>query len=193
MIVERGHDDYVLAVVAAGGDPKRAVVHVKQNLDDDGIAAVPAADARRTHAMEHGGHLTATQAKTVLGEMAPTGELDPAAIAARLGFEAMDTSELETLVDDAIAAKPDAWAKYCAGEEKALGAIVGHIMKASKGQADGKLVNRVADRPQGLGHRRSSAAASGATARGHATGGADRLRSCRSATSNRLRIIEIVQ
>ena len=143
VVVERGHDEYVLAAAAAGADAKRALTHVQQNLDDDGVAAVPAAALAALVAMETGGQLTATQAKTVLAEMAGSGGLDPAAIAARLGFEAMDTSELEAMVDAAIVAQPDAWAKYCAGEQKALGAIVGQIMKASKGQADGKLVNQI--------------------------------------------------
>ena len=52
----------------------------------------------------------------------------------------MDTSELESMVDDAIAAQPDAWTKFCAGEGKAMGALVGAVMKASKGQADGRAV-----------------------------------------------------
>jgi aspartyl-tRNA(Asn)/glutamyl-tRNA(Gln) amidotransferase subunit B len=52
----------------------------------------------------------------------------------------MDSSELASMVDDAIAALPDAWAKFCAGEGKAMGALVGAVMKASKGQADGKAV-----------------------------------------------------
>jgi aspartyl-tRNA(Asn)/glutamyl-tRNA(Gln) amidotransferase subunit B len=47
------------------------------------------------------------------------------------------------MVDDAIAADPDAWAKFCAGEEKAAGALVGRIMKASQGKADGKVVNTI--------------------------------------------------
>ncbi|MFM8847855.1 MAG: hypothetical protein ACKOHN_07380, partial [Actinomycetota bacterium] len=34
----------------------------------------------------------------------------------------MDTSALEAIVDEAIAAQPEAWAKYRAGEDKALGA-----------------------------------------------------------------------
>ena len=45
----------------------------------------------------------------------------------------MDTSALESLVDDAIAANPAAWAKYHAGEDKAVGALVGAVMKASRG------------------------------------------------------------
>ena len=58
----------------------------------------------------------------------------------------MDTSELETMVDAAIAAQPDAWAKYCSGEAKAMGALVGAVMKASKGQADGKAVTALLER-----------------------------------------------
>jgi aspartyl-tRNA(Asn)/glutamyl-tRNA(Gln) amidotransferase subunit B len=143
VVVERGHDDYVLAAAAAGADAKRALTHVQQNLDDEGVATVDPAALGALVVMEAKGDLTATQAKTVLAEMASTGAKDPGAIAAQLGFEAMDTSELERMVDDAIAAQPDAWAKFCAGEQKALGAIVGHIMKASKGQADGKLVNQL--------------------------------------------------
>ena len=51
--------------------------------------------------------------------------------------------------DDAIAAQPDAWEKFCAGEGKAMGALVGHIMKASRGQADGKLVSQILNSRKG--------------------------------------------
>ena len=68
----------------------------------------------------------------------PGGDGDPAAIAAAKGFEAMDTSALEAAVDAAIAALPDAWATYVGGQDKAAGALVGAVMKATKGQADGK-------------------------------------------------------
>ncbi|NBP51230.1 MAG: Asp-tRNA(Asn)/Glu-tRNA(Gln) amidotransferase subunit GatB, partial [Actinobacteria bacterium] len=68
---------------------------------------------------------------------------DPAAIARARGFEALDASVLETAVDAAIAAQPEAWAKYVAGEEKAAGALVGAVMKASGGKADGKQVTAI--------------------------------------------------
>mgnify|MGYP001822665045 FL=1 len=93
--------------------------------------------------MELNGALTATQAKQVLADLLESGGGDPAAIAAERGFEALDTSELEAMVDAAIAAEPDAWAKFCAGEGKAMGALVGAVMKASRGQADGKAVSRL--------------------------------------------------
>jgi nicotinate-nucleotide pyrophosphorylase (carboxylating) len=46
-------------------------------------------------------------------------------------------------VEQAIAAQPEAWAKYVAGEEKAAGALVGAVMKASGGKADGKQVTAI--------------------------------------------------
>ncbi len=150
VIVDRGQDDYVLAVADSGGDIGRAVVHVQQAFAEIGHdPPVPATDLAKLTTLETGGDLTATQAKTVLAELIEHGGGDATAIAAAHGFEAMDTSELESLVDAAIAAQPDAWAKFCAGEGKAMGALVGHIMKASKGQADGKLVSQLLNQRKG--------------------------------------------
>ena len=146
VVTERGQDSYVLAVAAAGGDAGRALVHVKEAFAEQGPEpTVPAADLATLTRLELDGALTATQAKQVLAEIVAAGGGDAAAIAAAKGFEAMDTSELESMVDAAIAAQPDAWAKFCAGEGKAAGALVGAVMKASKGQADGKAVTALLD------------------------------------------------
>ena len=48
-----------------------------------------------------------------------------------------------TDVDDAIAADPQAWEKYRAGEDKAMGALIGAVMKLSKGKADGKAATAI--------------------------------------------------
>ncbi len=141
VVVERGQDEYVEAVGHVGGDIARALVHVKEAYADQGAEpAVPAVDLALLTKLEVRGALTATQAKAVLAELVANGGGDAEAIAAAKGFEAMETSALEALVDQAIAAQPDAWAKYCAGEGKAMGALVGAVMKASQGKADGKLV-----------------------------------------------------
>jgi len=150
VLVERGQDDYVMAVGEAGGDVPRAVVHVMQAFAEEGAEpSVPAADVAALTKMELDGALTATQAKQVLADLLEAGGGDPAAIAAGRGFEAMDTSELETMVDAAIAAEPEAWAKFCAGEGKAMGALVGAVMKASRGQADGKAVTQLLQQKKG--------------------------------------------
>jgi aspartyl-tRNA(Asn)/glutamyl-tRNA(Gln) amidotransferase subunit B len=144
VVVDRGQDDYVLAVAAAGGDVTRALVHVKEAYADQGPEpSVPAADLAALTTMERSGALTATQAKQVLAELVEDGGGDPAEIARVKGFETMDATALESMVDDAIAAQPAAWEKYRAGEDKAAGALVGHVMKASKGQADGKAVTAI--------------------------------------------------
>jgi aspartyl-tRNA(Asn)/glutamyl-tRNA(Gln) amidotransferase subunit B len=57
-----------------------------------------------------------------------------------LGYEAMAGDELAAAVGEAIAANPDAWARYLAGDAKVTGFFVGQVMRATKGQADGKAV-----------------------------------------------------
>jgi aspartyl-tRNA(Asn)/glutamyl-tRNA(Gln) amidotransferase subunit B len=141
VVTDRDQDRYVLSVGEAGGDVARALVHVKEAFAEAGERpAVPPADLAGLTRLEVDGKLTATQAKQVLAEIVASGGGDAEAIAAAKGFEAMDASALEAMVDEAIAAQAGAWAKYCAGEAKAVGALVGAVMKASKGQADGKAV-----------------------------------------------------
>ena len=143
VIASRGLAPLVLDAVAAGADAGRAVTHAVQNLALDGAELLEAAQLASLVQMETSGQLTATQAKTVLTHMcerAPGAAADPSAIAAELGYEAMDSGELEALVDQAIADNPEAWAKFCAGESKVAGVFVGAVMKATRGQADGQAV-----------------------------------------------------
>ncbi|WP_419945453.1 Asp-tRNA(Asn)/Glu-tRNA(Gln) amidotransferase subunit GatB [Candidatus Poriferisodalis sp.] len=146
VIASRSLAPLVLDAVAAGADASRAVTHAVQNLALDGAELIEAAQLASLVEMETSGQLTATQAKTVLGHMcerAPGADADPAAIAAELGYEAMDSGELEALVEAAIADNPEAWAKFCAGESKVAGVFVGAVMKATRGQADGSAVTRL--------------------------------------------------
>ena len=150
VVVERGQDTYIEEVKNSGGDAGRALVWVQQSFAEEGNAPrLPAKDLAALTVLERDGKLTATQAKTVLGDMLEAGGGDPAAIAASKGFEALDNSVIEGFVDEGIAAQPDAWAKYCAGEEKAMGALVGTIMKLSKGKADGKVVTAILQQRRG--------------------------------------------
>ena len=138
VVVDRGQDEYVLAVGAAGGDAARALVHVKEAWADS--PSVPAADLAKLTTMEVSGALTATQAKAVVAELIASSGGDAEAIAAAKGFEAMGSGALDPLVDQAIAENAEAWSKFCAGEGKAMGALVGAVMRLSQGKADGKAV-----------------------------------------------------
>jgi aspartyl-tRNA(Asn)/glutamyl-tRNA(Gln) amidotransferase subunit B len=116
-------------------------VYVQQAFAEAGATpSVPPGDLAALTVLEG---VTATQAKTILAELVANGGGDAAQIAAARGFEALDTAAVEAMVDAAIAAEPDAWAKFCAGEQKAVGALVGAVMKASAGKADGKVVTAV--------------------------------------------------
>jgi aspartyl-tRNA(Asn)/glutamyl-tRNA(Gln) amidotransferase subunit B len=141
--VQRDLDQLALAAIAAGGDGKRVLTHVEHNLSGDGATDLNPATFAQLVSLELGGQLTATQAKTVLAEMVTSGRA-PDVIAAELGFEAMDSSELEGIVDGLIAESPEEWADFCTGDDKKRGKLqgffTGKIMKATKGQADGKAV-----------------------------------------------------
>ncbi len=69
---------------------------------------------------------------------------DPAEIAEREGLTAVsDTGELEKIVDAAIEAEPGAAQKVRDGNMKAVGPLVGYVMKETKGRADGGEVTRL--------------------------------------------------
>jgi len=52
-----------------------------------------------------------------------------------------DTGALEQIIDAVIAANPDNVAQFQAGKDKAFNALVGQVMKASKGKANPQQVN----------------------------------------------------
>jgi aspartyl-tRNA(Asn)/glutamyl-tRNA(Gln) amidotransferase subunit B len=52
-----------------------------------------------------------------------------------------DTSEIVAIVDSVIAANPQSVADFKAGKEKAIGFLVGQIMKQTKGRANPDMVN----------------------------------------------------
>jgi len=82
--------------------------------------------------------------KTVLAALVTEGG-DPAAIVEREGLAQMssDSGELEAIVEKAMADNADAVEKIREGNGKAIGAIVGAIMRETKGRADGGEVNRL--------------------------------------------------
>ena len=55
--------------------------------------------------------------------------------------QSTDTSSIEKIIDELIASNPKQVEQYRAGKKTVLGFFVGQVMKASKGQANPKLVN----------------------------------------------------
>ena len=77
---------------------------------------------------------------------------DPAAILEREGLGALDgDDELAEIVGFAISANEGAAEKVRGGNDKAMGPIVGHVMRATKGRADGGEVGRLIREQLGVG------------------------------------------
>lgn len=72
------------------------------------------------------------------------GEGSVSDVVAARGLEVVrDDGAIEAAVDEAIAANPDIVEKYRAGNKKVTGAIVGAVMKATRGKADPAMVNQL--------------------------------------------------
>ena len=89
------------------------------------------------------GTISGNAGKEVLEEMVTTGKNASSIIEAKGMKQISDEGSLEKLVDQAIAANPKAIESYKAGKTAALGAIVGWVMKESKGQANPALVDKI--------------------------------------------------
>ncbi len=94
--------------------------------------------------------ITVGAARQVLDKLVAEGG-DPAAIVEAEGLGAIGGGdELAAAVSEAIAANPDVAEKIKAGNMKAIGPIIGHVMKATKGRADGGEVTRLVREQLGL-------------------------------------------
>ncbi len=54
-----------------------------------------------------------------------------------------DVSAITAIIDEVIAKNPKSVEDYRAGKERALGFLVGQVMKATKGKANPGLVNKL--------------------------------------------------
>ena len=117
-------------------------------LKEDGIAPednpVKPAQLAQTLQLIDEGKVNITVGKTVFEEVFRTGE-DPDRIIEKKGLaQISDTDEIRTMIQDIIANNPGPVADYKGGKKKALTFFVGQVMKATKGQANPKVVNEIA-------------------------------------------------
>ncbi len=138
---------------AAGIEPKVIANWVTGELaaalrqGEDGVGAVDSrvepASLAALVALVQEKKISHGSGKTVLAALVAEGG-DPAAIVAREGLAQMsDSGELESIVAAAVEANPEAAQQIRDGNGKAIGAIVGAVMKETKGRADGGEVNRL--------------------------------------------------
>ena len=149
------YGEYFERAVAAGdGAPAKAIANwvtgelvasLRQaGAEDDPLAskATPEAVASLAGLVE-AKSISHGAGKQVLAKLVEEGG-DPAEIVEREGLaQISDTSELEGIVDRAIEAESEAAQQVREGNEKAIGRIVGAVMKETKGRADGGEVTKL--------------------------------------------------
>jgi aspartyl-tRNA(Asn)/glutamyl-tRNA(Gln) amidotransferase subunit B len=159
-LVNAGALDLIEATVAAGAPAGEArswwVAYLTQEANSRGVPldALPItpAEVARVIALVSAGELNNKLARQVVdGVLAGEGSPDEV-VAARGLAVVSDDGALIAAVDAALAAQPDVAEKIRGGKVQAAGAIVGAVMRATKGQADAKrvrelIVERCAPRP----------------------------------------------
>lgn len=150
LTTSRALADYYEATVAAlGGEPKLCANWVMGDLsaflnkENRDIAASPVSPAQLA------GLLRRIQDQTISGKIAKevfealwAGEGEADAIIAKHGLKQItDTSAIETVIDEVLAANPEPLAQYRAGKDKLFAFFIGQVMKASKGKANPQQVN----------------------------------------------------
>ncbi|MDQ3850357.1 MAG: Asp-tRNA(Asn)/Glu-tRNA(Gln) amidotransferase subunit GatB [Actinomycetota bacterium] len=149
--------DYFEAALAANGvEPQPLANWVTNELvarvgdQDPATSNVTPAALARLVALVSARTVSTSNAKSVLDRLVAEGG-DPAQIVEREGLGAIgDGDELAPIVDAALAANADAADKIRAGNPKAIGAIIGHVMRETKGRADGAEVTRLVRARLGL-------------------------------------------
>ncbi|HEX2409892.1 MAG TPA: Asp-tRNA(Asn)/Glu-tRNA(Gln) amidotransferase subunit GatB [Solirubrobacteraceae bacterium] len=137
--------DFFEAAADAGSAEPRVVANWVTELRGRGGSperVEPAALAKLAELVE-ARTVTAGNGRVVLDRMIADGG-DPAEIVAREDLGAMgDASALEDVVVRVIEQNPDVVERIRGGNAKAMGALMGPIMRETKGKADGGEVNRL--------------------------------------------------
>ena len=150
-VVNAGALDLIEATAAAGASGQAArkwwMGELARAAKDRGIAleelAVSPAQVAQLQGLVDSGRLTDKLARQVL-EGVLAGEGDPGAVVEARGLEVVsDETALLAAVDEALAAQPDVAEKIRGGKVKAAGAIVGAVMRATRGRADARRVREI--------------------------------------------------
>ena len=150
-VINAGALDLIESTVAAGASPQAARkwwmgelarTAKEQETELEQLAVTPAQIAE-LQGLVDGRKINDKIAKQVLGKVLE-GKGDPAAIVEQEGLAVVsDDSVLTGAVDQAIAENPDVVEKIRGGKVQAIGALIGPIMKATRGQADAGRVREI--------------------------------------------------
>jgi len=154
----RGLADYFEATAQASGNPKASsnwiMGELLRTMKEQGISVeqIPLTPARLAGLIRlvDQGTISSTVAKDVFAQMYDTGRCADEIVQAQGLAQIGDVDALLGAVKDAVASNPDAVQQVRKGRNNAFGFLVGHVMKASKGKANPKVVNDLLKKELGL-------------------------------------------
>ena len=148
---ERSVAEFFEATIKCGASPKAASnwimgdifrIMKEKYVGIDEINVTPENLAAMIEQIEKG-VISNTAAKQVMEEMTKTGD-SPANIIERLGLKQMnDESAILDIIHTAFEANPQSIADYKGGKDRAVGFLVGQVMRLSKGKANPAAVNKL--------------------------------------------------
>jgi aspartyl-tRNA(Asn)/glutamyl-tRNA(Gln) amidotransferase subunit B len=150
---DRAVAEYFEATLAEGGDAKQAANWIQgditgylktEKLSITAIALTPVALAELTGLITSG-TISGKIAKDILPELLTQGGSPKELVESKGLIQISDTSALEQMIDEAIAAHPKEVESYRNGKTKLKGFFVGQVMKLSGGRADPKLTNQLVE------------------------------------------------
>ncbi|MCT7980112.1 Asp-tRNA(Asn)/Glu-tRNA(Gln) amidotransferase subunit GatB [Laspinema olomoucense] len=150
---DRAVAEYFEAAIAEGGDAKQAANWIQgditgylktEKLNITEIALTPVALAELTGLITSG-TISGKIAKDILPELLTQGGSPKELVESKGLIQISDTSALEKMIDEAIAANPKEVESYRNGKTKLKGFFVGQVMKLSGGRADPKLTNQLVE------------------------------------------------
>ena len=147
----RAMAEYFDAVIAEGADPKLAANWIMGDLSKELNAAGIDISQSPVDAKRLGEMIQLIMKDTISGKIAKkvfkemlTNPDSPEKIVKDKGLvQITDTKAIEGIVDEVIANNQKAVDDYKGGNKKAIGALVGQVMKASKGKANPQMVNKM--------------------------------------------------
>lgn len=143
--------EYFDEVVAGGADAKLAAnwlmgeLAKHLNAENKTIVDSPVEPARLAAMIQMitKGTISSKIAKTVFEEMWSSKDAPEEIVKAKGLVQITDTKAIEEIVDKVIADNPKPVEDYKGGNKKAIGALVGQVMKQSKGKANPQMVNQL--------------------------------------------------
>ena len=104
---------------------------------------VPAPHLSEMLRMMEEGVISGKIAKSVFEEMYRTGKRAPEVVKEKGWVQVSDSSEIDRIIDQVLAANPKEVEAYRKGKDKLFGFFVGQVMKATQGKANPQLVNEL--------------------------------------------------